>query len=232
MRPPRRLGLRRIAGSTSGSRRAAIRRFSQPHEQPQHDAAAEDQPDHRATGRATRARRAWAARSPTPPSAGCRSTIRPRPSAESAGADEVEPHPAPAGDVGHPAGQREDHDHDQDLAGEHPAPRAVGREQRRRSSGPAATAIAPPRRPARRRAAAPRGRSSRRRARRSRAGSAPRRGPRGTTSRSSAPSGSARARWSTTRSRRSTQPIVNARLRPMIWPILPPVIINDAITSV
>ena len=29
-----------------------------------------------------------------------------------------------------------------------------------------------------------------------------------------------------------TQPIVNARLRPRISPILPPVIISDAITSV
>ena len=29
-----------------------------------------------------------------------------------------------------------------------------------------------------------------------------------------------------------TEPIANARLRPMIWPILPPVIMNAAITSV
>jgi hypothetical protein len=29
-----------------------------------------------------------------------------------------------------------------------------------------------------------------------------------------------------------TQPIANARLRPMIWPIFPPVIMNAAITSV
>src|SRR5215470_17902410 len=29
-----------------------------------------------------------------------------------------------------------------------------------------------------------------------------------------------------------TQPIANARLRPMIWPILPPVIMNAAMTSV
>ena len=29
-----------------------------------------------------------------------------------------------------------------------------------------------------------------------------------------------------------TEPIANARLRPMIWPILPPVIMNAAITNV
>ena len=28
------------------------------------------------------------------------------------------------------------------------------------------------------------------------------------------------------------QPIANARLRPIIWPTFPPVIISDAITSV
>ncbi len=30
----------------------------------------------------------------------------------------------------------------------------------------------------------------------------------------------------------TTQPIMKARLRPMIWPILPPVIMNAAMTSV
>ena len=52
-------------------------------------------------------------------------TIRPRPAADSAGADQVEPGALLGRCVVHPPRQSEDHDHDQHLADEHPPPRGI-----------------------------------------------------------------------------------------------------------
>ena len=58
-------------------------------------------------------------------------------------ADQVEPGAFLRRRVLHAASQEEDHQHDEDLPGEHPPPGRVGREQRRRPAARRATAIAP-----------------------------------------------------------------------------------------
>ena len=117
-------------------------------------------------------------------------TIRPRPERRQGGADQIEPGPALGRRVGHPAGEGEDHGHDQDLAHEHVPPGGIGREQ-------AADERAGRDRDRARRGhqtVRPRpiggGRSWRRRAQRWPEGSAPRRRPRAPTSPAAGPAGS------------------------------------------
>ena len=164
--PPRSSGIRRIAGSTSGSRPA------------------------RAGGSPRRGR----ATAPTPPprisqitgdrpsqsgASGFGLDEAPRPRAQDAehdqaeaerrerGADEVEPHLPLAARRPMRRASDQDHEHDEDLAGEHVAPREVGREEAADERADRDRDRARRRRPGRRRAAARRGRSSTRPARRS-----------------------------------------------------------------
>ena len=140
--PPRSWRLRSIAGSMSAPSPRRMRRFSHHRKSAEHHAAAEDEPDHRREPEPLAARPAWAARSPTSPSAGCRSTTRPRPSADSAVPTRSSRAPSSAGVSFMRRVSSEDHEHDEDLAGEHPAPRGVGREHAA-DQRPGAAAIAP-----------------------------------------------------------------------------------------
>ena len=94
---------------------------------------------------------------------------KPQPQGRQHGSDHVELRALLDRRVRDPPGEEKDHEHDDDLAGEDPAPREVRRaeaaDQRADGDGDRAR----PRRPARRRPAAARSGSSRRRARRSRA---------------------------------------------------------------
>ena len=112
--PPRRASSRRVLPRAGTA--AARRRRRAPARSP-------------ATARATPARRAWAGRSPTCRTRRMPNTTRPRPSADSAVPTRSSPAPGSGRRVGHAAGEQQDHEHDEHLAGEHQPPRQVGGEE-------------------------------------------------------------------------------------------------------
>ncbi len=102
-------------------------------EQPEHQPAAEDQPDRRATARATRGADALGRTKPHSPAAQDPEHDQPEAERRQRGADEVEP----GARLGRGASAMrrvsdEDRGDDEHLAREHPAPRQVGGEQTRR----------------------------------------------------------------------------------------------------
>ena len=126
-RPPVNCRLPNIASRTSGSPPAPDDAVLPAGEQPEHEQAGEDQHDRRRQAEDRRGRPASAAPSPTRSSAARRTpparARRPTATAPTTSSCAV----LLDGRVLDPAGEDQDHEHDQDLAGEDPAPGEVRR---------------------------------------------------------------------------------------------------------
>ena len=126
--PPRRVRFSRIAGSMSAAPSVLQPVVLPSQEEPYDESAGEDQPDDRGQpeplGR-------FGLGLHEPPGARAQDAVddQTKPEGGQRCAHEVQPHTRLGWSVGHAPGEREDDEDDQDLTGEHPAPREVRGEQ-------------------------------------------------------------------------------------------------------